>query len=93
MVPAFERPDDGPDSSRTRICQRDVQEPSWTARDVELPIYYQWRFRTGENEDFEELVKRSSHDRQIRESAFARWMERNRAGEWVTARTSSDSAD
>ncbi len=27
-------------------------------RGVELPVYYEWYFRTGENEDFESLVKR-----------------------------------
>jgi hypothetical protein len=37
-----------------------AQQPSWTAvaGSVELPVYYQWRFRTGENEDFESMVKR-----------------------------------
>lgn len=38
----------------------DAQQPAWTDApgSVELPVYYEWRFRTGENEDFEELVKR-----------------------------------
>lgn len=38
----------------------DAQQPAWTdvSGIIELPIYYQWRFRTGENEDFEELVNR-----------------------------------
>ena len=37
----------------------DAQQPAWAgAAGVELPVYYEWRFRTGENEDFEELVKR-----------------------------------
>jgi hypothetical protein len=37
----------------------DAQQASWgTAAGVELPVYYEWRFRTGENEDFEELAKR-----------------------------------
>jgi hypothetical protein len=38
----------------------DVQKPAWTdaAGAVELPIFYEWRFRTGENEDFESMVKR-----------------------------------
>ena len=37
----------------------DAQQPSWTAgaAPVTLPIYYDWYFRTGENEDFESLVK------------------------------------
>lgn len=37
----------------------DAQTPSWIAggANIELPIYYQWYFRTGDNEDFESLVK------------------------------------
>ena len=37
-----------------------AQQPAWTeaAGAVELPVYYEWRFRTGENEDFESMVKR-----------------------------------
>ena len=35
-----------------------AQKPSWDgAQDVEFPVYYQWFFRTSENQDFEELVK------------------------------------
>jgi hypothetical protein len=37
-----------------------AQKPAWgdgTAA-VELPVFYQWRFRTGEDEDFESMVKR-----------------------------------
>jgi hypothetical protein len=37
----------------------DAQAPAWTGgTPVELPYYYEWYFRTGENEDFESLVKR-----------------------------------
>ncbi|AHG92727.1 hypothetical protein J421_5192 (plasmid) [Gemmatirosa kalamazoonensis] len=38
----------------------DAQQPAWTAAAgaVELPVLYEWRFRTGENEDFESMVKR-----------------------------------
>jgi hypothetical protein len=38
----------------------DAQQSAWTgaAGALELPVYYQWRFRTGENEDFESMVKR-----------------------------------
>jgi hypothetical protein len=38
----------------------DAQQAAWTTAPgaVELPIYYEWRFRTGENEDFESMVKR-----------------------------------
>ncbi|MCP3994241.1 MAG: hypothetical protein GY722_04125, partial [bacterium] len=37
-----------------------AQQPAWTAAagPVELPIYYEWRFRTGQNEDFESMVER-----------------------------------
>src|SRR5688572_14942571 len=37
-----------------------AQTPAWTSAtgSLELPIYYEWRFRTGENEDFESMVKR-----------------------------------
>ncbi len=37
----------------------DAQQTSWTAgqSNIEFPIYYEWHFRTGENEDFESLVK------------------------------------
>lgn len=38
----------------------DAQQPAWTDAPgpVELPVFYAWRFRTGENEDFESMVKR-----------------------------------
>ncbi|WP_027155704.1 hypothetical protein [Mesorhizobium sp. WSM2561] len=37
----------------------DAQAPAWAGSSpVELPYYYEWYFRTGENEDFESLVKR-----------------------------------
>ncbi len=38
----------------------DAQQPAWTnaAGTVDLPVFYQWRFRTGEDEDFESMVKR-----------------------------------
>jgi hypothetical protein len=37
----------------------DSQKPSWShdSDGLELPIYFEWFFRTGENEDFESLVK------------------------------------
>lgn len=57
VVPAFEtgrRAGLGQDPAAV-----DAQAPSWTAAagSVDFPVYYQWRFRTGENEDFESLVK------------------------------------
>ncbi len=37
----------------------EAQKPAWSAgaSNVEFPIYYEWYFRTGQNEDFESLVK------------------------------------
>ena len=37
-----------------------AQRPAWTTDPgpIELPVFYSWRFRTGENEDFESMVKR-----------------------------------
>lgn len=37
----------------------DAQQSSWTAgaQNIELPVYYHWFFRTGDNQDFESLVK------------------------------------
>ena len=37
-----------------------AQQASWTDAPgpIDFPVYYQWRFRTGENEDFESMVKR-----------------------------------
>lgn len=42
------------------VSQIDAQKPSWTAgaANVEFPIFYEWSFRTGEDEDFESLVKK-----------------------------------
>ncbi|GGK72400.1 hypothetical protein ACD591_05425 [Rufibacter glacialis] len=34
-----------------------AQQVSWPSPDGELPIYYRWHFRTGQNFDFEFLVK------------------------------------
>ena len=41
------------------VSNVDAQQPAWTAGagNVEFPIYYEWYFRTGEDEDFESLVK------------------------------------
>jgi hypothetical protein len=37
-----------------------AQQPAWSGATgaVDLPVLYEWRFRTGENEDFESMVKR-----------------------------------
>src|SRR4051812_1934770 len=57
VVPAFE-------TGRLGGLSQDVsntgaQQPSWTvgAGNIEFPIYYEWYFRTGKDEDFESLVK------------------------------------
>lgn len=57
VVPAFE-------TGRLAGLGQDVsntgaQQPSWAvgAGNVEFPIYYEWYFRTGKDEDFESLVK------------------------------------
>ncbi len=38
----------------------DAQQPSWGADGIagEMPVYFEWFFRTGANEDFESLAKR-----------------------------------
>jgi hypothetical protein len=57
LVPGFE-------TGRLAGLGQDVsnigaQQPAWTAGagNVEFPIYYEWYFRTGQDEDFESLVK------------------------------------
>ena len=57
VVPAFE-------TGRLAGLGQDVstieaQQPSWNANSVgvEFPVYFEWYFRTGQNEDFESLVK------------------------------------
>jgi hypothetical protein len=37
----------------------DAQKPAWAAggSNIEFPVHYNWEFITGENEDFESLVK------------------------------------
>jgi len=34
-----------------------AQQPAWPSADSEFPVYYRWYFRTGQNFDFEYLVK------------------------------------
>lgn len=34
-----------------------AQQPAWPSTDTEFPVYYRWHFRTGQNFDFEYLVK------------------------------------
>jgi len=57
VVPAFETGRmAGLGQETTNI---DAQQPSWneSSDGVEFPVYYEWFFRTGENEDFESLVE------------------------------------
>jgi hypothetical protein len=61
VVPAFETGRlAGLGHDPAAIATVDAQQPSWTsaAGSVEFPVYFQWRFRTGENEDFESLVRK-----------------------------------
>ena len=58
VVPAFET---GRLAGRGQDPKNvDAQQPAWTdaVGAVDLPVFHQWRFRTGENEDFESMVKR-----------------------------------
>ncbi len=36
-----------------------AQQPAWTdlIEEIELPVYYRWQFRTGDNSDFETLLR------------------------------------
>lgn len=45
---------------QTDLSAIPAQQPAWNAAsaNLELPIIYEWSFRTGENEDFESLVKK-----------------------------------
>ena len=61
LIPAFET------GRRAGIGETDetfkdikAQAPSWTEAGAngEMPVYYEWFFRTGANEDFETLIKR-----------------------------------
>src|SRR5947199_9812696 len=57
VVPAF---DTGTRADlQQSVSTIDAQERSWTAgaAPIVFPFYYEWAFRTGENEDFESLVK------------------------------------
>jgi len=59
VVPAFETGRRIGVDLTADISTIDAQQPSWTAgtAPVTFPVYYDWYFRTGENEDFESLVK------------------------------------
>lgn len=61
LVPAFETGRlAGLGESQEKIALVRAQQPSWTTAggaNGELPVYFEWYFRTGEKVDFEELVK------------------------------------
>ncbi|MCA6363480.1 MAG: hypothetical protein IM638_10615 [Bacteroidetes bacterium] len=86
VVPAFETgrlAGLGADPSAT-----DSQQPSWTATSagVEFPFYHEWFFRTGENEDFESLVK-LLEPRPVDKRVGIRDMDGNKPGFGVTTGT------
>jgi hypothetical protein len=58
VVPAFETGRLAGLESET--SQTPAQQPAWSAgaASVELPVYHQWGFRTGDDEDFESLVRK-----------------------------------
>jgi hypothetical protein len=67
----------------------DAQQPAWTiggGGNVEFPIYFEWYFRTGEDEDFESLVK-LLEPRVIDERVGRRDMDGSRPGFGMTAGT------
>ena len=60
VVPAFETGRlAGLGQPQEKIEVVKAQQPSWTAAGAngEMPVYFEWYFRTGEKVDFEELVK------------------------------------
>jgi hypothetical protein len=65
VVPAFElgcRAGLGEDIKDTELTAADALKPAWSftptpPQSVRLPVYYHWRFRTGEGGDFESLVR------------------------------------
>ena len=59
VVPAFETGRLAGLDPHRDLSNIDAQQPAWTgsSANIEFPIYYEWEFRTGENEDFESLVK------------------------------------
>ena len=76
---------DGPARRRSDRTRSDMsaQQPAWSdarAR-VELPVYYQWRFRTGENEDFESTGQAArAASRRFARRHPRRWTASNPAG-------------
>ena len=65
VVPTFElgrRAGLGEEIKDTELTATDALKPAWSftpapPTSVRLPVYYHWRFRTGEGDDFESLVR------------------------------------
>lgn len=61
LIPAFETGRlSGLGESEEKIKNIITQAPSWSASGAngEMPVYYEWFFRTGANEDFESLIRK-----------------------------------
>jgi hypothetical protein len=59
VVPAFETGRQAGLDPKADLSQTLAQQPAWTgAGSVQLPVYHQWSFRTGDDEDFESLVRK-----------------------------------
>jgi hypothetical protein len=60
LIPAFETGRLAGIEQNDDIAHTNAQMPSWSATGAngEMPVYYEWYFRTGVNEDFESLVNK-----------------------------------
>lgn len=87
LVPAFETGRLG--GLGQDVSNVDAQQPAWSiggGGNVEFPIYFEWSFRTGEDEDFESLVK-LLEPRPIDERVGRRDMDGSRPGFGMTSGT------
>ena len=64
VVPTFAlgfRAGPGEEIKETEVAAANALQPAWvlsaTLKEVRLPVYHQWQFRTGEGGDFESLVR------------------------------------
>jgi hypothetical protein len=60
LIPSFETGRLAGIEQNENIAHTNAQMPSWstTGANGEMPVYYEWYFRTGVNEDFESLVNK-----------------------------------
>jgi hypothetical protein len=83
LVPAFETGRlAGLGDTQEKIEATKAQQPSWMTADGangEMPVYFEWYFRTGEKVDFEELVK-ALVPRTLNEHVGIRDMDASRPG-------------